>query len=132
MAKRIKRDIAYYTNIAENIRNIPEEELKKREQDLLIEIGFMAHERLVHLIVTVCFALLQIISVLLLFMCPSPFAIALTLLFFVLLLPYIFHYYRLENGVQKLYEIYDNIRGLNNTDPDNINKINKGRQKNVL
>ena len=34
---------------------------------------------------------------------------ALDVLFLVLLIPYIFHYYRLENGVQKLYEYYDKL-----------------------
>ena len=31
-------------------------------------------------------------------------------MFFVLLIPYIRHYYILENGVQRLYEYYDQIR----------------------
>jgi Ca2+/Na+ antiporter len=38
-----------------------------------------------------------------------PFFILLALLI-ILALAYIFHYYRLENGVQKWYELYGRIR----------------------
>jgi len=39
----------------------------------------------------------------------NPLLYALTLLFLVLLLPYIMHYYTLENEVQKMYVQYDRI-----------------------
>ena len=41
------------------------------------------------------------------FSAPTLFGGVLALLLLVLFVPYIFHYYRLENGVQKLYRFYD-------------------------
>ena len=63
----------------------------RKEYELLLirhleQIAFFSHERLVHLIVMVLFAVIL-----------------------VLLVPYIMHYYTLENGVQKMYKQYDEI-----------------------
>ena len=63
---------------------------------------FFQHERLVHLIVTVTFAILTMISIVAALMICNPLLYALTLLFLVLLFPYIMHYYPLENEVQKI------------------------------
>ena len=40
---------------------------------------------------------------------PQPAMFALTVLLLILLIPYIRHYYILENGVQKLYTYYDRL-----------------------
>lgn len=78
-------------------------------EEHLIQIGFFQHERLVHLIVTVTFAILTLISLVAsLFIC-TPAMFLLTILFLVLLIPYIMHYYTLENEVQKMYTQYDRI-----------------------
>lgn len=78
-------------------------------QEHLIQIGFFQHERLVHLIVTVTFAILTLISIAAALMICNPALYVLTLLLVVLLIPYIMHYYTLENEVQKMYEQYDRI-----------------------
>ncbi len=78
-------------------------------QEHLIQIGFFQHERLVHLIVTVTFAILTLISIVAAFMICNPALYVLTLLLVVLLIPYIMHYYTLENEVQKMYGQYDRI-----------------------
>ena len=78
-------------------------------QEHLIQIGCFQHERLVHLIVTVTFAILTLISIVVALMICNPALDALTLLFLVLLIPYIMHYYTLENEVQKMYVQYDRI-----------------------
>lgn len=78
-------------------------------QEHLIQIGFFQHERLVHLIVTVTFAILTLISIVAALMICNPALDALTLLFLVLLIPYIMHYYTLENEVQEMYVQYDRI-----------------------
>ncbi len=83
------------------------EELERRRQEMLVQIGFFQHERLIHLIVTVTFAVLAFLT---LIGCVLSFQIPLLLLellLLVLLIPYIRHYYILENGVQKLYTYYD-------------------------
>ena len=78
-------------------------------QEHLIQIGFFQHERLIHLIVTVTFAILTLISIVASLVICQPSLFVLTLLFLVLLIPYIMHYYTLENEVQKMYTQYDRI-----------------------
>ena len=57
-------------------------------QEHLIQIGFFQHERPVHLIVTVTFAILTLISIVAALMICNPALDALTLLFLVLLIYY--------------------------------------------
>lgn len=76
-------------------------------EDLLRQIVFFQHERLIHLIVTVTFALLAMLTLVGILFDPQPALFLLFFLLFVLLVPYIRHYYILENGVQKLYRYYD-------------------------
>lgn len=76
----------------------------------LIQIGFFQHERLIHLIVTVLFALMEIISMVATVATEYMGLIFPDVLLMVLLIPYIRHYYILENEVQKMYFQYDLIR----------------------
>ena len=93
-----------------------EKELAKEDLDretfreqLLIQIQFFQHERLIHLIVTVTFALLLVTVFGLFLLTEIMSVLALGALILVLLVPYISHYYLLENGVQKLYGYYDKV-----------------------
>lgn len=83
-------------------------------EEHLTQVAFFQHERLIHLIVTVLFAVLEIMSILatviLSSMDKGNIAVALlTILLLVLLIPYIRHYYILENEVQKMYVQYDKL-----------------------
>lgn len=78
-------------------------------QDLLIQIRFFQHERLIHLLVTLTFGLLFVMGMLYVAAFPSPAVFALDFCILVLLFPYIKHYYTLENGVQRLYAYYDRL-----------------------
>ena len=76
----------------------------------LVQISFFQHERLVHLLVTLAFALMELASAIATILAPQQFVtLALMLLFLVLLVPYIVHYYHLENGTQELYAQYDQL-----------------------
>lgn len=92
------------------------EEARKRlaqeKAELLVQIGFFQHERLIHLIVTVLFALMTILVFLLTVTNFSLWAGVLLLLLLALLIPYIKHYWLLENGTQKLYQYYDKLEEL--------------------
>lgn len=72
-------------------------------------ISYLQHERLVHLMVTLAFGLFLLISVSVSVITKEPVFMLLDFLFFILLVPYIFHYYKLENGVQRLYMLSDDI-----------------------
>ncbi|MCH5192745.1 MAG: hypothetical protein J1F11_02215 [Oscillospiraceae bacterium] len=82
------------------------QELKK---EILVKIQFMQHERLIHFLVTMMFALLMMICFAAFLLSENLGMLAAAGLMLVLLIPYIGHYYFLENGVQKLYYIYDKI-----------------------
>lgn len=80
---------------------------EQEREEHLIQLSFFQHERLIHLIVTVTFAVLTILVFLHL---ASDFSVGMALLLLLLLsllLPYIRHYYILENNVQKMYRQYD-------------------------
>ena len=96
-------------------RTADPEELKKEH---LTQLAFFQHERLIHLIVTVAFALMEMLSLIMTIMSDELFPIILTILILVLLLPYIRHYYILENEVQKMYAQYDRISQLQNCNSD--------------
>jgi hypothetical protein len=78
----------------------------------LIKLAQFQHARLIHLIVPAVFAILEMLSLIMLFSTEDVFATILSALFFVLLLPYVVHYYTLENEVQRMYAQYDRIAGL--------------------
>ncbi len=78
--------------------------------DHLVQIGFFQHERFVHLLVTVLFALMEIISMAATVATENMGLLVLDVMILVLLIPYIRHYYILENEVQKMYFQYDRIR----------------------
>lgn len=109
MEKRLKRYLEYYRKYAEGEESIGEDEKVSFLQEMLVQIGFFQHERLIHLIVTVLFAILAVMSILASLMIQELAVLLLCLMFFVLLIPYIRHYFILENGVQKLYEYYDEV-----------------------
>lgn len=73
----------------------------------LVQISFFQHERLIHLIVTVTFALLEMIAIAASVIAFTPMLAVLDILLLVLLIPYVRHYYILENETQKMYAQYD-------------------------
>ena len=68
-------------------------------------IGFIQHERLIHLLVTLAVAILFMVSMMFSLVYQFVFLFLVDFLLLVLLIPYIFHYFKLENGVQKMYWI---------------------------
>lgn len=69
------------------------------------QLGYLQHERLVHLIVMLFTGLFMLLSLGFAALHPSPGSGALALLLLGLLSGYLVHYFRMENGVQRLYEI---------------------------
>jgi len=87
-------------------------EIKNKERllnNLLIQIKFFQHERFVHLLVTVFVGIAAILFLLGFIALENIGFGVLFLITLCLFIPYIFHYYYLENGVQKLYKIYFEI-----------------------
>lgn len=108
MEKRILAYAAYLEEVSKG--QYSKEEREELCKKILIQIGFFQHERLVHLIVTVTFAILAVVAFAVCAMKPGVGFFALEFAILVLLIPYIRHYFILENTVQKMYEYYDMIR----------------------
>ena len=58
---------------------------------------------------TVLFAILTVGTIFFAVASPSIGLILLTVAFLILMIPYICHYYLLENSVQKMYKQYDEM-----------------------
>lgn len=109
-----KRILTYRKYMDELLQQENADWEKVREQHL-IQVSFFQHERLIHLIVTVIFAVLTMMSICMAFFMMGIGAegalgwLLIMLAFLVLLVPYIRHYFILENEVQKMYKQYDAI-----------------------
>ena len=77
-------------------------------EDMLIKIYFFQHERLIHLIITLFYVIMFLLFLILVSISYIFIIPAFILLIFVIF--YIIHYFRLENGVQSLYFLYDEIK----------------------
>ena len=97
---------------ADSAEQITQELIRDKLEEHLVQVVFFQHERLIHLIVTVTFALLEMLAIVLSVISDSLFTLLLPVVILILLVPYIRHYYILENEVQKMYGQYDRMRRL--------------------
>jgi Flp pilus assembly protein TadB len=101
MKKQIKE---YIKEVEEKIyKNEITQEYKK---DMLNYISFYQHERLIHLIVTLFVGICAIIFFLAMLYFEKLTITIIFIILIILFIPYIFHYYFLENNIQKLYTLY--------------------------
>ena len=104
-----RKSIDEWLEKMERSAQVSQEILRDKLEEHLTQISFFQHERLIHLIVTVTFALLEMLAILLSVISDSLFSLLLPVVILILLVPYIRHYYILENEVQKMYVQYDRI-----------------------
>ena len=100
----MKNEIKEYKELILPQAKDPETDKKELAEKLLVRIGFYQHERLIHLIVTMSFGVFFLLSLILAF--SNAYFLALSALLLILLVPYIAHYYFLENSTQELYKVY--------------------------
>lgn len=79
-------------------------------EEFLIKVKFFQHERLIHLLVTLFYAIFCIIFMALITL--SCIFIPIVLILMIFLIFYIFHYFFLENSVQYMYKQYDELKKL--------------------
>ena len=109
MEKYLLKCLNEAQDFVQNRENLNKEQRELARKTMLTRISFIQQERLIHLIVTCVFAIILFISIILLKDSVELPYLLLTLLILVLLIPYIRHYYILENGVQKLYSLYESF-----------------------
>ena len=111
----MERRILTYRKYIDGLLLREDADWEQIREEHLVQVGFFQHERLIHLIVTVVFALFAVLSIGMAFLLMALgmegagnwlFVVA---AFLVLLVPYVRHYYILENEVQKMYAQYDEI-----------------------
>lgn len=104
----------YMKEYIEKIDKIIEEKKINNKEELLsehlVKIQFFQHERLIHFLVTMLFAIMFLMTFLYSLNNFNIGLIILNVLLLCLLVPYIFHYYYLENSVQYMYKQYDMLR----------------------
>ena len=108
-----------YTEKAAKDEAPTRKDYEKLAETHLAQISFFQHERLIHLMVTILFAILTFAVFVLLYIqigtaiiMSEGFSWGLLILFLlliVLLIPYIMHYFLMENSVQKMYAQYDEM-----------------------
>jgi hypothetical protein len=74
------------------------------------QIQWMQHERIVHLITMLFVCLFTLLSLGFAVLRPTLPGILLCTLLMILTIAYIIHYYRLENGVQRWYDLSNKIK----------------------
>lgn len=105
----MKERILNYVKDTDNLINKKEKVSKERLEYHLIQIEQFQHERLIHLIVTVFVGIVAILFFLFGIFLQNIGILLVFIILVCLFIPYILHYYLLENNVQKLYDQYDKL-----------------------
>lgn len=93
-------------------------------REVLVQLGFMQHERLVHFLVCMLVGLVFFITLGLVLYFRTMGLGLLALLLLGMLVAYLAHYYFLENTTWRIYTLYNRLASLEdgiaypNTDPD--------------
>jgi membrane glycosyltransferase len=106
MIKNMKEHEQYMEEI---VWNQPQMDLNELRDTHWVQIGFLQHERLVHLMVTLAITILMILSFVVTWFLPVVLMLLLDVLLTVLEVAYIVYYYKLENMVQRWYLLYGEI-----------------------
>ena len=110
MKKRILSYMKYIDTLLSEDAEKRELDYEKLGREHLVQLGFFMHERQIHLLVTILFALMAFGTFFVLLIVENPSLVILFLLLLVLLIPYIMHYYLLENGCQYMYRQFDEMK----------------------
>jgi len=73
------------------------------------KLSYFQHERLIHLFVMLTTSLATLLSFFFTLLLDIPAFFIVTFALLILSIAYVIHYFKLENGVQRLYNISDQI-----------------------
>ena len=105
----MKKYFSAYINLVLEQLEDENTDLAKLKSELLTKIAFMQHERLIHFLVTMLFTFMFFASLGIFAVTEQIGFLVLLAVILCLLIPYIMHYYFLENTVQEMYRVYDKI-----------------------
>ncbi len=105
-----ERILAYHKKVDEILEeNRQDTDWRDVLQEHKTQVAYFQHERIAHLLVLVLFALMFLISIGIALVADYLPMLAVSFVVMILLVPYISHYYLLENEVQYMYKQYDKI-----------------------
>lgn len=99
---------AYIKSVEEAIDN-ENTDLEALKREHLIQIEFIQHERLIHLMVTIMCCILLFIGLCVFFISKLTAFLAVNALLLILDFGYLLYYFFIENSTQKLYRLYNKI-----------------------
>ena len=105
MVNNMKKYLSNYISETEEL--LKGKITNKDIENHLNKINIFKHERLIHLLVTLFFALFTIIFIYTSIEFQNVLLVIVSIIMLIVLSFYIFHYYFLENSVQYLYKLYD-------------------------
>jgi len=95
--------------IADDLKEAGEGEILEFLSEFDRKLSWFCHERLIHLLVTLAFALFLLFEIYAAMSMLNLFSAVMSLILLCLVVAYVFHYYFLENSVQKMYRMRDII-----------------------
>lgn len=103
---------AYEQFLKDFLQNPKDDEIARIRQETLTQLGFMQHERLVHFLVCILVGLAFFVGLGLALYFRTVGLFLLDLILLGLLVPYLWHYYFLENTTQRIYVLYNRLAAL--------------------
>ena len=107
MHTRIENYMKYVESILS--KDLTPEEKETFLKTFLTQLSFYQHERIIHLLVTLTFAILSIFSLAITFLTSNIFICLFSVGSLIFLFFYVKHYFFLERSVQKMYTYYDQL-----------------------
>lgn len=105
----MEKHINEYIKVIDDLLEKDIKDIDKIINNHLIKISFFQHERLIHLIVTLTYGFTTVLSMILCVGFDNIIIFIVPILLLFLLIPYIMHYFKLENSVQYLYKQYEKM-----------------------
>ncbi len=105
-----KRILAYVKRINGCINGeIPVDSWEELLEEHILQLGWFQHERFVHMFIMLAFAIFTVACIMTEVVTGYTPLLAVIALFLILLIPYIKHYYLMENKCQEMLDQYDAI-----------------------
>ncbi len=105
----LRKYINAYMKKVENALADDNTDLEALKDEHLRQIGFIQHERLVHLMVTIMCCILLFMCLGIFFICGLKAFIVVAGLLLILVFAYLLYYFFIENATQALYRQYNRI-----------------------
>lgn len=124
MKRYMSAYLDWLTRKLQHADQLTPEQISALRKEILIQIGIMQHERLVHFLVVILVGIAFFLTMGFYLYFKTVGLAVLCIMLLGLFAPYLGHYYFLENTTQKIYILYNRIAALDDdADYPNTDKI---------